>query len=54
MSAGLRCLAAWCAHQPIGLAQRIRLKLPDSAELDGPVAPPFDQVGPAIVDRLLA
>ena len=53
-SAGLRCLAAWCARQPVGLAQRIRLKLADSIELDGPVVPPFDQAGPAIVDRLSA
>ena len=53
-SAGLRCLAAWCAREPAGLAQRIRLKLPNDTAFDGPVVPPFDQAGPAIVDRLLA
>jgi YOP proteins translocation protein K (YscK) len=53
-SAGLRCLAAWCARQPAGIAQRIRLKLPGCAALDGPVEPPFDEAGPRIVDRLTA
>jgi len=53
-SAGLRCLAAWCAQRPAAIAQRIRLKLPNNAELDGPVAPPFDEWGPRIVDRLMA
>jgi hypothetical protein len=51
-SAGLCCLAAWCAGQPAAIAQRIRLKLPASIELDGPVVPPFDQTGPLIVERL--
>lgn len=53
-SAGLCCLSAWCARQPAGVAQRIRLKLASGIALDGPVVPPFDQAGPAIVDRLLA
>jgi hypothetical protein len=53
-SAGLCCLAAWCARQPVGLAQRIRLKLPHDTAFDEPVTAPFDQAGPAIVDRLLA
>jgi hypothetical protein len=52
-AAGLRCLAAWCARQPAGIAQRIRLKLPADAELDNPVIPPFEQAGPRIVDRLV-
>lgn len=52
-SAGLRCMAAWCAGQPAGIGRRILLKLPDSWELAAPVAPPFDQVGARIVDRLL-
>jgi len=39
-SAGRSCLAAWCAQQPPAIAQRIRLKLPDNPELDGPVVPP--------------
>jgi hypothetical protein len=51
-SAGFRCLAAWCALQPPAFAQRLRLKFPDQAELDEVVAPPFDIVGPPIVDRL--
>lgn len=51
-SAGLRSLAAWCARQPTAIAQRIRLKLPDNPELDGPVVPPFDEWGTRIVDRL--
>ena len=51
-AAGLRCLAAWCALQPPAFAQRMRLKFPDRAELDNAVAPPFDTVGPTIVDRL--
>lgn len=53
-SAGLRCLAAWCARQPAGIAQLIRLKLPGCAALDEPVMPPFDEAGPRIVDRLIA
>lgn len=53
-SAGLRCLAAWCARQPTAIAQRIRLKLPDNSELDDPVVPPFDEWGPRIVDRLMS
>src|SRR5215470_2383267 len=53
-SAGLICVAAWCARQPPAIAQRIRLKLPEYPELDGPVAPPFDEWGPRIVDRLTA
>jgi hypothetical protein len=52
-SAGLCCLSAWCARQPAALAQRIRLKLPDKTAF-GPIGAPFDQAGPAIVDRLLA
>ena len=51
-SAGLCCLAAWCARQPAAIAQRIRLKLPESIALDGPVVAPFDQAGPLIVERL--
>src|SRR5262249_32199786 len=53
-SPGLSCLAAWCARQPPAIAQRIRLKLPDSAEQDGAVVPPFDEWGPRIVDRLMS
>jgi len=53
-SAGLRCLAAWCSRQPPAIAQRIRFKLPDNAELDGPLLQPFDEWGPRIVDRLMA
>lgn len=52
-TAGLHCLEAWCARQPRGLAQRIRLKLPDSFELDEAAIPPFDEAGPRIVDRLI-
>lgn len=53
-SAGLRCLAAWCSRHPQAIAQRIRLKLPGNAELDGPLLQPFDEWGPRIVDRLMA
>jgi hypothetical protein len=53
-SAGLRCLAAWCARQPAGIATRARLKFPASSDLDDPLAPPFDELGPRIVERLLA
>lgn len=53
-SAGLRCLAAWCAQRPPAIAQRIRLKLANNAELDDPAVPPFDEWGPRIVDRLMA
>src|SRR5215475_841611 len=52
-SAGLCCLAAWCSRQPLAIAQRIRLKLPDNPELDGAAVQPFDEWGPRIVDRLL-
>jgi hypothetical protein len=54
LCAGLHCLAAWCSQQSLGISQRVRLKLPHSVELDGPVEPPFDTVGPRIVERLLA
>lgn len=54
MSAGLRCLAAWCAREGAGLTQRVRLRLPHDSAFDDPIVPPFDQAGPAIVDRLLA
>jgi hypothetical protein len=52
-AAGLRCLGAWCARAPAGIAQRIRLKLADRDELDGPPLPPFDALGPRIVDRVM-
>jgi hypothetical protein len=53
-AAGTRCLAAWCALQPPGVAQRVRLMLPVTAELAEPPAGPFEEAGPRIVDRLLA
>jgi hypothetical protein len=53
-SAGLRCLAAWCSSQPAWIGQRLRLKLRDGAELDEPVAAPFDEAGARIVDRVIA
>jgi len=54
MVAGTRCLAAWCDRQPDGIAQRVRLMLPDSPELAEPPGGPFEEAGPRIVDRLLA
>jgi hypothetical protein len=51
-AAGLRCIAAWCSAQPAWVAQRIRLKFPDGTELDEPVAAPFDEVGPPIINRV--
>lgn len=52
VTAGLNCLAAWCAQQPPGLAERVRLALGD--DTDDAVAAPFAQAGPPIVDRLIA
>jgi YOP proteins translocation protein K (YscK) len=49
-AAGLRCLAGWCSVQPAWIAQRIRLKVANGTELDGPVTAPFDEAGPRIVD----
>ena len=52
MDAGYRCLAAWCARQPPGTAQRMRLKFAEDNAFDEPVAPPFDEAGASIVERL--
>jgi hypothetical protein len=54
LSAGLRCLAAWCNTQPAWIAQRIRLKVPDGTEFDESVVAPFDEAGPRIVERVIA
>jgi len=48
---GLRCLGAWCQTMPSETAKRVRLKLMPHDIIDGAVAAPFDEVGPAIVRR---
>lgn len=48
---GLRCLGAWSQVQPDGVGARVRLKLAADPALDGPVVPPFDKLGAAIVRR---
>jgi hypothetical protein len=46
---GVRCLGAWCQSQPGAIAERVRLKSPASAALDGSADGPFKEIGPAII-----
>jgi hypothetical protein len=48
---GWRCFAAWCRSLPTGLGARVLIKLPATAALDAVPAPPFVEIGPAIVRR---
>jgi hypothetical protein len=48
---GWKCLAAWCDAMPVGVAKRVRLKLPASPPLDMQAVPPFTERGPNIVRR---
>ena len=48
---GWKCLAAWCDAMPVGVAKRVRLKLPASPPLDTQAASPFTERGPNIVRR---